>query len=50
LDLFKRKAAFMGGFAVVLHVTDDYLDVVFAETVGGDGEAKFTDAFSKPLR
>lgn len=48
LDLFKPKAAFMGGFAVV-HVTDDYLDVVFAEAVGGDGEVKFTNAFSKRL-
>lgn len=48
LDLFKPKAAFMGGFAVV-HVTDDYLDVVFAEAVGGDGEVKFTNAFRKRL-
>jgi cytolysin (calcineurin-like family phosphatase) len=32
-----------------VHVTNDYLDVVFAEAVGSDGEVKFTNAFSKPL-
>jgi cytolysin (calcineurin-like family phosphatase) len=47
-EIFKPKAAFMGGFAVV-HVTDDYLDVAFAEAVGNGG-VKFTNAINKPLR
>ncbi|MEP9396882.1 metallophosphoesterase [Mesorhizobium sp. KR2-14] len=48
LDIFKPKAAFLGGFAVV-HVTDDYMDVVMAEAVGSEGEVSFTNAFSKRL-
>jgi cytolysin (calcineurin-like family phosphatase) len=48
LDLFKPKAAFMGGFAVA-RATDGFLDVVLAEVTGDAGELAFTDAFSKPL-
>jgi cytolysin (calcineurin-like family phosphatase) len=48
LDLFKPKAAFMGGFALV-HVTDNYLDVALAEAIGGDGMVEFTNAFSKSI-
>ncbi|HTV70506.1 MAG TPA: metallophosphoesterase [Rhizobiaceae bacterium] len=46
LDLFKPKAAFMGGFAVA-RVTTDRFEVALAE---GDGESlKFTHAFSKAI-
>jgi cytolysin (calcineurin-like family phosphatase) len=48
LDLFKPKAAFLGGFAIV-RVTDAFLDVVLAEVTGDAGELAFTHAFSKPL-
>lgn len=48
IDLFKPKAAFMGGFAVV-RVTNDVMDVAFAEARGAKGELGFTDAFSKKL-
>ena len=47
LDLFKPKAAFMGGFAVV-HVTDEFMDVALAEATPRGGIA-FTNAFSKRL-
>jgi cytolysin (calcineurin-like family phosphatase) len=49
LDIFKPKAAFMGGFGLV-RVTDRYMDVVLGEAVGNEGEVTFTDAFSKPLK
>lgn len=45
LDLFKPKAAFMGGFAVV-HVTDRFMDVALAEATPRGGIA-FTNAFGK---
>ncbi|MEP9370753.1 metallophosphoesterase [Mesorhizobium sp. KR1-2] len=48
LDIFKAKAAFLGGFAVV-RVTDRFMDVVMAEAVGSNGEVAFTNAFSKRL-
>ena len=48
LDLFKPKAAYLGGFAVV-RVTDAFLDVALAEVTGDAGELAFTRAFSKPL-
>jgi cytolysin (calcineurin-like family phosphatase) len=48
LDIFKPKAAYMGGFAIV-HVTNDYMDVALAEAVGDRGEMIFTNAFSKRL-
>lgn len=47
LDLFKPKAAFLGGF-VLVHVTDAFMDVVLAEA-GPHGGVVFTNAFSKPL-
>lgn len=47
LDLFKPKAAFMGGFAVI-RVTDAFMDVVLAEA-GPRGGVTFTNAFSKAL-
>ncbi len=47
LDLFKPKAAYMGGFAVV-RVTADRLEVVMAEAAD-DGAVRFTDAFTKPI-
>jgi cytolysin (calcineurin-like family phosphatase) len=46
LDLFKPKAAFLGGFAVA-HVTDTAMDVALAEAVGSNGGVAFTNAFSK---
>ena len=48
IDLFKPKAAYMGGFAVA-RVTDRHIDVVLAEVVGDAGELAFTHAFSKPV-
>lgn len=48
LDLFKPKAAYMGGFALV-RVTSDSMDVVLGEAIGDHGEIAFTNAFSKSL-
>ena len=48
LDLFKPKAAYLGGFALV-HVTDSGMDVVLGEAVDAAGNVRFTDAFSKPI-
>lgn len=48
LDIFKPKAAFLGGFAVV-RVTSAAMDVVLAEAAGNHGDVIFTDAFSKRL-
>lgn len=48
LDLFKPKAAYMGGFALA-RVTGDSLDVVLGEAAGDHGEVVFTNAFSKSL-
>lgn len=47
LDLFKPKAGFMGGFAVV-RVTDGFMDVVLGEA-GARGSVTFTNAFGKRL-
>lgn len=47
IDLFKPKAAFMGGFAVA-RVTDSFMDVVLAEA-GDDRSVRFVKAFSKAL-
>ncbi|WP_167484292.1 metallophosphoesterase [Mesorhizobium tamadayense] len=46
IDLFKPKAAFMGGFALA-RVTDDHMDVVLGEAAGDHGEIVFTNAFAK---
>ncbi|WP_287317032.1 metallophosphoesterase [Mesorhizobium sp.] len=48
LDLFKPKAAYMGGFALA-RVSGDSMDVVLGEAVGDHGEVAFTNAFSKRL-
>ncbi|RWM71525.1 MAG: metallophosphoesterase [Mesorhizobium sp.] len=48
LDLFKPKAAYMGGFALA-RVTSDSMDVVIGEATGDHGEVAFTNAFSKRL-
>lgn len=48
LDLFKPKAAFLGGFALV-HVTEAAMDVVLGEAVDAESSVRFTDAFSKPV-
>jgi cytolysin (calcineurin-like family phosphatase) len=48
LDLFKPKAAYMGGFALA-RVTSDSMDVVLGEAAGDHGEVAFTNAFSKGL-
>ncbi|RWB35954.1 MAG: metallophosphoesterase [Mesorhizobium sp.] len=48
LDLFKPKAAYMGGFAVA-RVTSDSMDIVLGEAVDDHGEVAFTNAFSKSL-
>lgn len=47
-DLFKPKAAYMGGFALV-RVTDANMDVALGEAAGEAGAVRFTHAFSKPL-
>jgi cytolysin (calcineurin-like family phosphatase) len=46
LDLLKPIATFKGGFAVV-HVTNQYMDVVLAQAEGTDGKVTFLKAFSK---
>ncbi|MGE6785382.1 metallophosphoesterase [Ensifer adhaerens] len=48
IDLFKPKAAYMGGFAIA-RVTDGFMDVVLAEAGAAHGEVVFTDAFSRRL-
>ncbi len=48
LDLFKPKAAYLGGFALV-HVTDTAMDVALGEAVDAAGTVRFTHAFSKPV-
>jgi cytolysin (calcineurin-like family phosphatase) len=48
LDLFKPKAAYMGGFAIV-RVTGALIEVVLAEASGEQGEVRFTNAFTKPI-
>jgi cytolysin (calcineurin-like family phosphatase) len=48
LDLFKPKAAYMGGFAMA-RVSGDSMDVALGEAVGDHGEVAFTKAFSKSL-
>ncbi|TIM63090.1 MAG: metallophosphoesterase [Mesorhizobium sp.] len=48
LDLFKPKAAYMGGFALA-RVSGDSMDVALGEAVGDHGEIAFTNAFSKRL-
>ncbi|KRB31827.1 metallophosphoesterase [Mesorhizobium sp. Root172] len=46
LNLFKPKAAYMGGFALA-RVTSDGMDVVLGEATDDHGEIDFTNAFSK---
>ena len=48
LDLFKPKAAYLGGFALV-HVTDTAMDVALGEAVDAAGTVRLTHAFSKPV-
>ena len=47
LDVFKPKAGFLGGFAVV-RVSDAAMDVVLCEAAASGG-ATFVEAFSKPM-
>jgi len=46
LDLFKPKAAYMGGFAIA-RVTSDGMDVALGQATDDQGEVIFTNAFSK---
>lgn len=48
IDIFKPKAGFMGGFAVV-NVMADAMDVVLCEAGEHHGSVRFTDSFSKPI-
>ncbi len=48
IDLFKPKAAFKGGFAVV-RVTDETMDVALGEATDDAGAVTFTNSFSKSL-
>lgn len=48
LDLFKPKAAYMGGFALA-RITNDAMDVVLGEASDDRGGSVFTNAFSKTL-
>ena len=47
-DLFKPKAGFMGGFAVV-RITQTTMDVALAEAHPSHGDVVFTNAFSKVI-
>jgi cytolysin (calcineurin-like family phosphatase) len=49
LDMFKPKAAYLGGFALV-RLTDSAMDVVLGEASGEAGAVTYTNAFSKKLR
>ena len=49
LDIFKPKAAYMGGFALA-RITSEAMDVVLGEAIDDQGTVAFTDAFSKLLR
>ena len=49
LDIFKPKAAYMGGFALV-RLTDIAMDVVLGEASGEAGAVTYTNAFNKKLR
>lgn len=46
LDIFKPKAAFMGGFALV-KVTDEGIDAVLGEAADDHGAVTFTHAFAR---
>ncbi|XEN32170.1 cytolysin (calcineurin-like family phosphatase) [Ensifer sp. WSM1721] len=46
VDIFKPKAAFLGGFAIV-RVTGSFTDVAFGEAQDEHGRVVFTQAFSK---
>nr|WP_292833985.1 metallophosphoesterase [Mesorhizobium sp.] len=48
LDLFKPKAAYMGGFALA-RITGAAMDVVLGEASDDHGGVVFTDAFSKTI-
>ena len=48
LDIFKPKAGYMGGFALV-RIAASRMDVVLGEASGSAGDVIFTDAFSKPV-
>ena len=48
IDVFKPRAAYLGGFAVV-RVTDRFMDVAFAEVIDDSGDLRFTGAFGKDL-
>jgi cytolysin (calcineurin-like family phosphatase) len=47
-DIFKPKAGFLGGFALV-RITDRFMDVALGEAVDGEGGVTFTHAFDKTL-
>ncbi len=48
-DMFKPKAGYMGGFALV-RITDTFMDVALGEAVDEAGTIKFTNAFSKKFQ
>ena len=48
IDIFKPKASFMGGFALV-RIAAAGMEVVLGEASGSAGEVVFTDAFSKSV-
>ncbi|WP_455189961.1 metallophosphoesterase [Foliimonas ilicis] len=47
-DVFKPKAAFMGGFAMI-HIGSDTMDVVLGEAGDDKGSVTFTNAFTKKI-
>jgi len=49
IDVFKAKAAFMGGFTLV-RVSNDRMDVAIGEAADDKGGVRFDTAFSKALR
>jgi cytolysin (calcineurin-like family phosphatase) len=48
-DVFKPKAAYMGGFALA-RVTGTAMDVVLGEAADVEGQVRFSDALGKPLQ
>jgi cytolysin (calcineurin-like family phosphatase) len=48
IDLFKPKAAFIGGFALA-RLSASTFEVALGEVVGGEGEVQFSNAFTKSV-
>jgi cytolysin (calcineurin-like family phosphatase) len=48
IDVFKARAAYMGGLCLV-RVTNDRMDVAIGDDIDDNGSVTFTTAFAKQL-